>query len=64
MFMVFFFVLFVASIIVSMFPQFSETMKLLTGLSSLTAAIITGFRQARAFPRTKPQPPDSGSAVG
>jgi hypothetical protein len=63
MFMVFLVVLFFASMVIPIFPRFYEPAKLFAGLSSLTAAILTGFHQARAFPRTQPRLPDSGGST-
>jgi glucose-6-phosphate-specific signal transduction histidine kinase len=60
MFMVFLVVLFFASMLIPIFPRFYEPAQLFAGLSSLTGAILTGFHQARAFPRTQPRLPDSG----
>jgi uncharacterized membrane protein len=48
-------VLFIA--VMSFFPRFEGTINLIAAISALTAAMIAGFRHAKAFPRSRPESP-------
>ena len=40
-------------ILISIFPRFEDTLLLVAAVSALTAAIVAGFRHAKAFPRRR-----------